>query len=62
MTRAQFKAARERLGLTQAELADILGKAMSTISRYETGDIPIPKLAELAMAYLETKPCKGKKK
>lgn len=34
--------ARKALGLTQTELAKELGAAQETISRYETGRLPIP--------------------
>ena len=37
MTPAEIKALRERLGLTQAELAQKLDVALSTVSRWESG-------------------------
>lgn len=41
---ANIKTIRERLGLTQAELADRLGVTQSTMSRLETGDIKRPSI------------------
>lgn len=37
MTPAEIKALRERFGLTQAELAQKLDVALSTVSRWESG-------------------------
>ena len=39
--------------MTQAELAAELGIQPNTVSRYETGDLRIPKTVELAMEALE---------
>jgi len=55
---ASIREARERLGLTQQQLADAIGKDQPTISRYENGTRPTvddaPKLAEtLGLSVLE---------
>lgn len=42
MTPAAFLAARERLGLSQAEVARFLGKGERIIRRYEHGQTPVP--------------------
>ena len=39
--------------MTQAELASELGIQPNTVSRYETGDLKIPRTVELAMKMLE---------
>ena len=39
-------AARQRLGLTQAGLAERLGTTQSTVSRWEAGRVPISRPAE----------------
>lgn len=43
------------LGLNQAELADLLGIKSNTVSRYETGLLPVPKVVELALEALRIK-------
>ena len=48
-----FKKSRERLGLTQAQLADQLGVKENTVYRWEAGKLPISKTTMMAMAYLE---------
>lgn len=39
---------RKALGLSQAEMADALGLHQSTISRFETGELPLDKRTLLA--------------
>ena len=53
MTNKEFKIKRVTLDLTQAQIAEELGIAANTVSRYETSDLPIPKTVELAMEALE---------
>lgn len=53
MEKDEFKQRRERLGLTQVELANLLGYASNTVSRYETGTLDIPKYMELVLEALE---------
>ncbi len=48
-----LKKRRERLGLTQAELGSELGVASNTVSRYETGSLPIPTHMDLVLEALE---------
>ena len=53
--RALLKTKREKLGLTQTELADILGVKMNTVYRWESGILAVPKSIELAMETVERK-------
>ncbi len=54
---------RKRLGLSQAELGELLGVAGNTVARWERGELVPPKVAELAAEYLLiTQPRKGGKK
>lgn len=48
--------ARQRLGLTQIELAGKLGLHQSTISRFENGSLPIDERTELAVEALLARP------
>ncbi len=54
MDKETFRRKRDRLGLTQEELAKRLGKNRLTIIRYESGDSPIPKAVEMALKLIET--------
>ncbi len=49
----ELKGKREKLGLTQTELADILGVKMNTVYRWESGILFVPKSIELAMETVE---------
>lgn len=53
MTPAQLRAARERLGLTQRQLAEALPAHPNTVARWERGEIPPPPLLYRAMRDLE---------
>jgi transcriptional regulator with XRE-family HTH domain len=48
-----LKQRRERLGMTQADLSKYLGVASNTVSRYETGSLPIPAHMDLVLEALE---------
>lgn len=53
MTNVQLRAARKRLGMSQAELAAALGyKDRQSIARMEQGEKPITPRAELALMRL----------
>lgn len=58
MDASAFKARREALGYTQAQLAVALDVGIRTIRRWEYGDAQTPRVAELALRYLagETRP------
>ena len=49
MTSAEYKQERQRLGLTQAALAALLGIARETVSRRENGKQQITEEAALAL-------------
>lgn len=51
--RVRLREHRERLGLTQEEIAERLGKSVSMVSRWEAGrsNIPSERLSDLARAY-----------
>jgi DNA-binding transcriptional regulator YiaG len=62
MTKREFKKLRQSISYSQARLAKELGVFVRTVTRWETGEFPIPKVAELALRYLaEHIPKKGKK-
>ena len=52
MSGRELKAARERLGLTQAELAKAVGVQRVTVARWEAGLRKIPPMLTLAMKTL----------
>lgn len=49
----ELKQKRENLGLTQTELAEILGVKMNTVYRWESGILSVPKSIQLAMETVE---------
>ena len=51
MSRRQFKALRKTVG-SQRHVAKEMGIYVRSISRWETGEVPLPKIAELALLYL----------
>ena len=62
MEKNELKQRRERLGLTQVQLAETLGYASNTVSRYETGTLGIPKYIELVLEALEARQIEKLKK
>lgn len=52
MTAAQYRAARRALDLTQAQLAELVNRHPSIISKRERGEKPITREAELSVRYL----------
>ncbi len=55
MNNDELKKRRERLGLTQAALAEQIGVIPNTISRYETGSLEIPAHMNLVLEALEAR-------
>lgn len=53
MTGEEYKKARERLGLSQAELGRELGRHQTLIGKREREEKPISTEAEMAIKYLE---------
>lgn len=53
MNREDLKRRREKLGLTQEQLARELDVTVLTVSRWERGVYPVPKHIELAVEALE---------
>jgi transcriptional regulator with XRE-family HTH domain len=49
MTKGQFKELREAIDYSQAKLAKEMGVTIRTIKRWETGEFPVPRIAELAL-------------
>jgi transcriptional regulator with XRE-family HTH domain len=52
MTREELKRARERLGMTQRELAEALGMQTNSVTRMEIGLQRIMRTTELAIRFL----------
>ncbi len=52
MTGAELKEARERLGMTQAAMAEALGMQRNSVARMERGEQRIMRTTELAVKYL----------
>jgi DNA-binding XRE family transcriptional regulator len=59
MTATQYKLTRERLGLTQGALADLLGVSRKTVNqREQNGTITREAAMALELLEIKTKPCK----
>ena len=52
MTKEELKEARDKLGMTQAELAEALGMQRNSVTRMEMGIQPIVRTTELSIRYL----------
>ena len=50
LTPQELRAIREQLGLRQSDLAKALGRSLPTISRWETGSMPIAHPREVRLA------------
>ena len=55
MEKEKLKQRRENLGLTQDEFAKMIGLTATTISRYETGLVDIPKYMDFVLEALEAR-------
>lgn len=53
MTGEAYRKLRERLGLTQPQLAKLLGTTANTIWRREAGQVPITRESEIALRSIE---------
>jgi len=49
LTRAEFRKIRLSLGMTQTDLAKLFGMNRNTITRWEAGLIPFPRIAGWAI-------------
>ena len=56
MTPQQLRSLRRKLGLSQRGLAGLLDYDLRTIQRWEAGDMPIPKVVELALKNVSAPP------
>ena len=54
MTPTEIKAWREERGLSQREMADVLGVRQATVSRWESGERTPPPYLRLALEMLDT--------
>jgi DNA-binding XRE family transcriptional regulator len=57
MTPAYCKSTRRRIG-TQAQVAALLGVHRVTVAKWETGALPVPRMASIALASLAKKRAK----
>jgi len=58
MSAKDFKRQRLAKGYSQSQLARELDVHMRTVSKWERGVVPVPRMAELALAALKPKPTK----
>jgi hypothetical protein len=54
MTKTQFGAALDRLGLTQVGAARLFGYDERTIRRWASGELPVPRIIEVVLYLIET--------
>jgi transcriptional regulator with XRE-family HTH domain len=55
MTKQDFRRLRKSIGYSQVRLAKEMGVFVRTVSRWETGEVTMPKIAELALKYIVNK-------
>jgi len=55
VTKQEFKRLRNSIGYSQMKLAKEMGLFVRTVSRWETGEVAIPKMAGLALKYIVEK-------
>jgi transcriptional regulator with XRE-family HTH domain len=61
VTGKEFRRARRSAGYSQAQLSRELAITIRSLTRWETGETPVPKIAELALKYVvKEKRRKGK--
>jgi DNA-binding transcriptional regulator YiaG len=53
MTARDFKGMRQRKGFSQSQLARELDVHVLTVSKWERGVVPVPRMAELALVSLK---------
>ncbi len=61
VTGIAFKKLHETIGHTQASLSKEIDVTIRSLTRWETGETPIPKIAEVALKYIVER-SQGKKK
>ncbi len=52
MTKDEFKHLRTKAGHTQASLANEMGVHLRTVTRWEIGEVAVPRVVELALRYI----------
>jgi DNA-binding transcriptional regulator YiaG len=62
MTGDEVRRLRKRLGLTQVELADMVGVSSNSLARWERGELGIRESAARLMKLLAKQPPKRRKK
>lgn len=55
MTGNEFRKLRESIDYTQARLSKEIDVTIRSLTRWETDETPIPKIAELALKYIAEK-------
>jgi len=48
----EFRKLRKSVGYSQAKLSTEMKVTIRSITRWETGEIPVPKMAELALRFI----------
>jgi len=62
VTKDEFKKLRKRAGHTQASIAKEMGVHSRTVTRWEIGEIVIPRVVELALQYIADKAKKNRRR
>lgn len=53
MTAQEFRKIREGMGMTQDDLARLMGISSSMVKHYETGLTPVPDRSRILLGYIE---------
>jgi len=61
VTKDEFKKLRKSAGHTQASLSREMGIHIRTVTRWEIGEVDVPRVVELALLYIADKAKKKRK-
>jgi len=61
VTKGEFKKLRESIGYSKASLSKEMGIHLRTVTRWEIGEVDVPRVVELALRYIADR-AKGKRR
>ncbi len=62
VTKNEFTKLRRSIDYTQARLSKEMDVTIRSLTRWETGEVAVPKIAELALRYIADRPKKERRR